>query len=182
MLQLTPEETAFVAEFEADSQRINAEIAAFRDLPRLSFQATEAERAERTAEEKRVTALRDAHNARQKDRVAVRVGLKNEFNTFIASKIPGGEAGALIDVASEILAALATDETSVGTARLLKSVVVLGIDSFNDADVHAARARGTFARYTALTDAGFSSDQAFQLILASASRSFSVPNFSLNKR
>lgn len=182
MLKNTPEEIAYLADFDASAARINAEIAAFRDLPRLSYQASDEERAERAAEEKRVTDLRDAHNARQQDPIAVKIALKNEVNTFITEKIPGGEAGALIEVANEILAALTTDETAVGAARLLKSAVVLGLDAINDADIHAARARGIFARYTALVATGLPEDFVRQIMIAEAARAIPMPSMSRNKR
>lgn len=182
MLQLTLEETAFNTEFAAAAEALNAEIRNFTNLPRLSYQATAEERAERAAEEQRLVARREAHNARQKERVAVRVGLKTEFNTFIAKTVPGGEAGALIEVAQEILATFISDENTIAAAGLLKTVVVTGIDAFNDADIHAARARGVFARYTALVATGLPEDFVRQIMIAEAARAIPMPSMPSNSK
>lgn len=170
MLQLTLEETAFTAEYTASGEALNAEIEAFRSLPPLPYRASEEEQAPRVAEEKRLKAARDAHNARQKEPVYIRIALKNEINAYIAKNVPGGELSAIIDVAQESLTTFITDEKTIAVAGLLKTVIVTGINAANDPDIHAARARGTYARCKALIEAGFDEGFACQIILAEASR------------
>lgn len=183
MLQLTSEETAFAADLAAEAEQVNDAIRALQNLPRLHYSASDEDRAARQVVEDRVLALRTAYEEKAKGRLAIRVQLKNEFNEFIASKVPGGEAGALLDVANDVLVALTTDENTVGTAQLLKTVVVMGLDAFNDADIHAARARGIFARYTALVNTGLPEDFVRQIMIAEAARAIPMPSLSnSNKR
>jgi hypothetical protein len=173
MLKVTAEEQALVdldAKLRVQVQEKTGE------MRRLTNSYDPDTAAQRNAIQAEIDAAKEEIAALVKSPIALRYKIKMEFNTALARNLPGGETAALVDVAKEVLEWLVTDESMVGGAEVLKAVVILGFDKFNDPDIHAARARGVVARYKALLAEGLPDTLVQNILVAEAGRAF--PTFS----
>ena len=173
MLKITPVEQALLAQDTLLKEQLRQANSTLRNLPNgyyLEGDAKAAAESQHAEAKQTVDQLTAELVALGNDPAVFRYALKMEFNKALAQSLPGGKTEALIDVAKEVLDWLTTDESMVGEAQLVKAAVILGLDTYNDPDIHKARARGVAARYFALIEAGLPDTLAASILIAEAGR------------
>ncbi len=91
-----------------------------------------------------------------------------ELYDAIKARVPGGSMEANLTIVEESISRL-DGPTALRVFGVGKDLIIRGLEMWADQDINNARARGTYARYTALTTAGFSEAMAEKIIVAEAS-------------